>query len=75
MTVKFKAIPVEEPVKRYRLEFSSAEDFQEACKRIADLGFVRFRNGTDHDLIGQPVRVSHEMRVIEVDAARDTSSA
>lgn len=71
MTIKLEAIPCEEPVRRYRLRFTKPDDYDAARKKCQEIGYLRFRNGGKHDLIGRPVRMSREMLVIEVDAAED----
>ncbi|MBF2754219.1 MAG: hypothetical protein ISN29_03045, partial [Gammaproteobacteria bacterium AqS3] len=58
-------------VKRYRLTFSSKADYRVAAKKCEDIGYLRFRPGGGHDLIGMPVRMSAERWIIEVDAAAD----
>lgn len=70
MNTRFKPIGVK-PVERYRLQFETREGFEEARKRIREVGFLLFNNSKGDGLVGRLVRFSVSHRVVEVDAAED----
>lgn len=69
--IQFKTTSRKNIVERYLLTFDTSEDYDEAIKLCKERGFICFRNGGPHRLLGRPVRVSREDRAIEVDAAVD----